>query len=1004
MNKKKFCLLAITSLLFAPAIINTATTVFAEGNNTTQEISDEVREKLQWVYDNLTLNTDLDNVVGSFYLPTKSLYDSKISWASSSTRYLDVDGTVNRPAVGKEAVNVTLTATISIGEATMTKIFNCRVLPKEEYNPTVTTSFSEDFSNYKLGQDLSNYLIWEHSGDDIATIKSTVIDNNMVSDKVLDFNPLATLYKDTSYKTKITTTKKSVLEAYVMTTGSISGFRFELLQNTSKKISLGFDYDDDGNNVFKVYNPSIEEDGDKEEVLSTYDNGVWYKLRFEFDLSSKKYNAYYYDWKQNGKLVNITPSGGIKVDADNINYFRMRVLTGRNDGHIFVSNVRIDEYDKLPSDPENNPNKSVGIGEIENFEESYLLVEDQDFELPKFVVHNRFDKNKILNEGTDYTITKSFGENGEVNTSVVGDYVTCYTITLNPVDGVSETKELYQYYHVDPKDATAQLSNLRIAPIVNDSNPDAEKVLKITAKINRQDSYVHYVAVKAGSNPLTNIEVKNKAGSNICFSGKEKINKASFQINVHGLIANQEYDFYVITENDNGLSEVYVKKNISISVYNIEDPEDFFFMCTDPEVQTTSFRLLNDIDFADYYWAASEITRPEYTGTFDGQGYTIKNLKIVAPYKKASLFYDFAGTFKNLTFENCSLTGNESVGFIGGYGFRDAHVENIVMRNCSVNCYDTASAGDGYYGLIFGRCEGGSKGGNVVINNVSIEDCNIDAPKYVGAVAGNIQKITSLTITNIYCKVTMKSDNAALGLLSRIRTGVSSVSIKNAYIDINIVYAKKEVACVAGHLEDTLNIENVVGKLTLQGLTQPTYWNTVVGRYGTSAKITHKNCYFFSVDTSSLSEDTITPVSSALHVGEYLTEPSNFTKEWWERNTCFSDLDTNPTWGYNETTKTPYLRALDLTTLSFSAEEVNYYIDQIGDVIDSEDRYYIKKAYELYAYCSDKNNVKYSTLEQAKKDYESYYSSLTTAIESADSIYSSITGAIEWNYTERSSN
>lgn len=998
MKKNKFCLFALAALMFTPGVINNVVTANATGSEEVA-ISPELQEKLQWVYDNLTLNVDLNNITASFYLPKKSLYDSTISWETSSKRYITAEGQVVRPAAGKDAVDVILTATISIDDASIKKEFKCRVLPVETYNPTVSTSFVEDFSNYKVGQDLANYLIWEHSGDEIATVETSVLDNNIVSERTLDFNPLATLYKDTSYKTKLTVAKQSVFETYVMSTGSISGFRFEFLDGTSKKISIGLDYDENGNEAFTAYNNDTKLD----EVIASRDNGVWYKLRFEMDFESQKYHAYYYDWKNNGNLVEITPNGGLSTGGTSVNYFRMRVLTGRNDGRIFVSNVRVDETQNLPENAENNPNRSKGIGKIDNFVVSYLLVEDEELTIPEFVIHNRFNNSEILGNGTDYIIEKTYGENGEVNTEVVGDYVTNYKITLTTPEGDVEVKNLIQTFHVDPKDATADLSNLRIAPIVNDSNPDAEKVLKITASIDRKDSSVYYAAVPKGNTPLTNLEVYNASRNDIVFFGNEKIINSKFQINVHGLELDKEYDFYVVTANDNGVSDIYVKQNISITIYNIEDAEDFFFMCTDPDVQTTSFRLLNDIDFADYYWASSEITRPEYTGTFDGQGHTIRNLTIVAPFKKASLFYDFAGTFKNLTFENCNLTGNESVGFIGGYAFRDARVENIVMKDCTINCYNTSSAGDGYYGLLFGRCEGGTKGGNVTVENISIENAYINAPKYVGAIAGNIQKVTSLSINNVYCDVTVNADNAAIGLLSRIRTGVT-VNVSNTYIDLDCVYAKKEVAGIAGHLEDTLNMENVVGKLRIQGLTQNTYWNTVTGRYGTNAKVTYKNCYFFEVDTSMLSEDTITPVAASLHVGQYLKAPQKTTKEWWERNTCFSDLDTNPFWGYSETKKSPILRKLDTSTLSFTAEEVNTYIDLIGDKINSEDRYYIKKAYELLAYCNDKENVKLDVLEKAKADYEAYCSSLDSALNSSNSIHSSITGGIEWGYEERSEN
>ena len=97
---------------------------------------------------------------------------------------------------------------------------------------------------------------------------------------------------------------------------------------------------------------------------------------------------------------------------------------------------------------------------------------------------------------------------------------------------------------------------------------------------------------------------------------------------------------------------------------------------------------------------------------------------------------------------------------------------------------------------------------------------------------------------------------------------------------------------------------------------------------------------------------------------------------------------------------------MDLSTLSFTAEDVNYYIDQIGDQITSTDKYYIRKAYELLAYVidSEKANVKTDVLEKAKADYEAYCSKRGNAYNASNSISSSITGAIDWSYEERSEN
>ena len=55
MKKNKFYLFALAALMFTPGVINNVVTANAtESEEVT--ISPELQEKLQWVYDNLTLN------------------------------------------------------------------------------------------------------------------------------------------------------------------------------------------------------------------------------------------------------------------------------------------------------------------------------------------------------------------------------------------------------------------------------------------------------------------------------------------------------------------------------------------------------------------------------------------------------------------------------------------------------------------------------------------------------------------------------------------------------------------------------------------------------------------------------------------------------------------------------------------------------------------------------------------------------------------------------------
>lgn len=74
------------------------------------------------------LLTDLNEVTADLTLPAGGLNDSVITWSSSNTAVLSDAGVVTRPAVGTDNVVVTLTATITIGDASETKDFTVRVI------------------------------------------------------------------------------------------------------------------------------------------------------------------------------------------------------------------------------------------------------------------------------------------------------------------------------------------------------------------------------------------------------------------------------------------------------------------------------------------------------------------------------------------------------------------------------------------------------------------------------------------------------------------------------------------------------------------------------------------------------------------------------------------------------------------------------------------------------------------------------------------------------------
>lgn len=84
-------------------------------------------EFMQIAYDELSLG-DLTEVISDLDLPNSGAFAASISWVSSNEDVISSSGEVTRPARGTPNAEVTLTATITLGEDTMTKEFVANTL------------------------------------------------------------------------------------------------------------------------------------------------------------------------------------------------------------------------------------------------------------------------------------------------------------------------------------------------------------------------------------------------------------------------------------------------------------------------------------------------------------------------------------------------------------------------------------------------------------------------------------------------------------------------------------------------------------------------------------------------------------------------------------------------------------------------------------------------------------------------------------------------------------
>lgn len=152
-------------------------------------------------------------------------------------------------------------------------------------------------------------------------------------------------------------------------------------------------------------------------------------------------------------------------------------------------------------------------------------------------------------------------------------------------------------------------------------------------------------------------------------------------------------------------------------------------------------RLMADIDLENEGWSpiggqeGSNSAKPFMYGTFDGNGKTIRNLKIVASFNQRNcfgfgLFGQYMGTIKNLNLDGVSIVTEayqSQVGALCGT-LLSGSIINCHVRNASI----TTNTAGFHYGGIVGNAGNGSNG------STTIENCSFQGTVEAYANCGGI--------------------------------------------------------------------------------------------------------------------------------------------------------------------------------------------------------------------------------------------------------------------------
>ena len=344
-----------------------------------------------------------------------------------------------------------------------------------------------------------------------------------------------------------------------------------------------------------------------------------------------------------------------------------------------------------------------------------------------------------------------------------------------------------------------------------------------------------------------------------------------------------------------------------------------------------AYRLGNDIDAsATASWnngagftpiapdMVSKITYYEgvaFTGTFDGQGYTISNLTINRPEE------DYAGIFcyidnaaiRNVAVENLDVSGHTYVGGLVGYARRSS------ITNC--NTTGTVSAGYDYTGGLAGYVNysnvtncynmgtvsaGHDDAGGLVgyaYNSSSITNCystGAISAEYEGA-GGLVGVISSNSIiTNSYSTCTVSGDTMSGGLVG---ISVQDGTITNCY-STGTVSGIEEIGGLVGDFYWDSTLTNSYSTSTVSGVNAV---GGLVGNFVMDSTIT--NCY-----SAGAVSGTGNDIGGLVGVGESIT--SVITNSYWDMESSGQTLSDG---GVGQTTAA-MIRQVTFSGWDFAAE------------------------------------------------------------------------------------
>ena len=165
---------------------------------------------------------------------------------------------------------------------------------------------------------------------------------------------------------------------------------------------------------------------------------------------------------------------------------------------------------------------------------------------------------------------------------------------------------------------------------------------------------------------------------------------------------------------------------------------------------SANYKLVEDIDLANAEWEPIGNQCNPFTGNLNGNGCSIKNLKITSENSNLGMFgFIVDGTIENLNFVNVNIAGGSYTGALAGTG------KSVSVRNCKMigtNCIN----GQSYTGGLAGKLE------NSTVSNCFVTGTITNTNSYAGGLVGYV---SGGSVSDSSTKVNISGDSDIGGLV-----------------------------------------------------------------------------------------------------------------------------------------------------------------------------------------------------------------------------------------------